>query len=109
MTHTPDLFEARAQGDAGILHSQVRAEHDSPGFTERAAKFAYTLLTAYGPMTGERLVDKCRALGFAPPDDRAFGAVIKWMLRRNMIRQEGWADRAKGHGTGGARVWMALP
>lgn len=107
MTDQLALDFARAQGELGIAASQIRAEIVDPGFTERAAKFAYTLLCAHGPMTGEQIVDRCRALGFTPPDDRAFGAVIKWLLRRSMIERVGTGPRLKGHGTAGASVWRA--
>jgi len=98
---------AQRLGEHAMLRTQIRAENAEPGFTERAADFIAWYLRARGPTPGELLTDLCKAHGIKPPDDRAFGPVFKSLLRRGEIRQAGWCERRKGHGTGGGRVWEA--
>jgi hypothetical protein len=98
---------AQRLGQHAMLRTQVRAEHAAPGFTTRAADFILGYLRDCGPTPGELLTDLCKARGMRPPDDRAFGAVFKMLANRGEIRQCGWTERRKGHGTGGGRVWEA--
>ena len=104
MTQQMTLDWARQQGDAGILRAQVRAENAAPDFTRRACAYALTLIATRGPMSGEDIVDACRAAGYCPPDDRAFGAVFKLALREG-ARVVGLASRRKGHGSSGGKVY----
>lgn len=104
MTQQMTLDWARQQGDAGILRAQVRAENAAPDFTRRACAYALTLIATRGPMSGEDIVDACRAAGYCPPDDRAFGAVFKLALREG-ARVVGLAPRRKGHGSSGGKVY----
>jgi len=94
-------------GEHAMQRTQIRAEHAEPGFTQRAADFILGYLTDCGPTPGELLTDLAKAKGIRPPDDRAFGAAIKMLVRRGQIRQAGWCERTKGHGCGGGRVWEA--
>ena len=98
---------AQRLGDHALVATQVRAEHAAPGFTVRAAEFMLSYLRDCGPTSGELLTDLCKAKGITAPDDRAYGAAFKSLARREAIRQCGWCERRKGHGTGGGRVWEA--
>lgn len=104
MTQQMTLDWARQQGDAGILRAQVRAENAAPDFTRRACAYALALIATRGPMSGEAIVDACRAAGFTPPDDRAFGAVFKRALREGAT-VIGQCARRKGHGSAGGKVY----
>lgn len=104
MTQQMTLDWARQQGDAGILRAQVRAENAAPDFTRRACAYALALIATRGPMSGEAIVDACRAAGFTPPDDRAFGAVFKRALREGAT-VVGYAPRRKGHGSAGGKIY----
>ena len=76
-------------------------------FRDAAEAHILTVL-AQGPATGESLTTACRDAGIVPPagmDDRAFGPVYRRLAQSGRICQVGTANRAKGHGTGGARVW----
>lgn len=73
-----------------------------------AAEGHILAVLAQGPATGESLTTACRDAGIVPPggmDDRAFGPVYRRLAMSGRIHQVGTANRAKGHGTGGARVW----
>jgi hypothetical protein len=95
-------------GEHARQRAQMRAENAEPGFTERASDWILWYLRAKGePVPGEMLTDLCKAHGIKAPDDRAFGAVYKMLVGRNLIRQAGWCERRKGHGCGGGRVWEA--
>jgi hypothetical protein len=59
-------------------------------------------------MTSEDAIDAAMSHGYRPHDARAFGTVIRGLARRELIRCCGYADRRKGHGTSGARVWEAV-
>ena len=98
---------AQRLGEHAMQKTQMRAENDRPGFTLRAGDFILAYLKAQGPQAGELLTDMAKAAGHVPPDDRAFGAVYQSLARRKLIRQAGWCERRKGHGTAGGRVWEA--
>jgi len=98
---------AHRLGEHAMQRTQIRAENASPGFTLAAADYILCYLRDCGPTPGELLTDLCKARGMRPPDDRAFGAVYRLLVRRGEIRQAGWCERTKGHGCGGGRVWEA--
>ena len=98
---------AHRLGECRMRDTQIRAENAAPGFTQRAADFMLGYLRDCGPTPGELLTDLCKARGMRPPDDRAFGSVFQMLARRKQIKQTGWCERRKGHGTGGGRVWEA--
>jgi hypothetical protein len=95
------------QTDRAILGVQIAAERDDPGFTLRAGDVIVRLLRNYycSGMPGETLVEMARLLGCRPKDDRAFGPVFQSLVRRGLIRQVGWCERRKGHGSPGGRIW----
>lgn len=73
-----------------------------------AAESHILRVLAEGPATGEQLTTACREAGIVPPggmDDRAFGPVYRRLAQAGRIHQVGVANRAKGHGSAGARVW----
>lgn len=85
------------------------AERERPGFTDDAADFiAGYLRRRAEPLPGELLVDVAQQAGFVPRDARAFGPVFQLLTRQRRIRQCGWCDRRKGHGSGGGRMWEAV-
>lgn len=99
--------EAREQGAVAAEACEGAAERkgfDSAG----AAKFMHDWLVRHGPTSGEALVNLAKGAGFVPPDDRAFGGTFARLIHRKLIRQVGTAEREKGHGTAGARVWEAV-
>ena len=58
---------AQRLGEHAMQRSQMRAENDQPGFTERAVDFILWYLRARGePMPGEMLTDLCKAHGIVP-------------------------------------------
>lgn len=98
---------ARAVGeDLGELCAS-KAERVTGFDREGARKFILGELVRHGQMTGEALTDSAKAAGYRPHDDRAFGAVFGALVKRGLIRTIGYATRVKGHGTGGARIWVA--
>jgi hypothetical protein len=82
-----------------------RAERERKNFSTDAQRLMLDALTENGPMTGEQLVDACKAAELRPADDRAFGSVIGQLSRKRLIRCVGEAQRKKGHGTRGASIW----
>ena len=101
------------------LAPPVRRDDDTAALLERierragiafrdAAEAHIVSVLAQGPATGEVLTTSCRDAGIVPPggmDDRAFGPVYRRLAQSGRICQVGTANRSKGHGTGGARVW----
>jgi len=69
-----------------------------------ARSYVLTLLAA-GPQSGETLTDACKAAGFIPHDDRAFGQVYYGLKKAGLIRVIGQGERSKGHGTTGLNIW----
>lgn len=87
-----------------------RAERVSDFDVQGAKRFILGWLARYGRQSGEQLVDAAIAHGFRPHDGRAYGAVFQQLVREERIRCVGTAERRKGHGTAGARLWeLALP
>lgn len=82
----------------------MRAE----GFSAAAARFMAVRLFEDGPTPGEALVDAARAAGYAPRDDRAFGAVFKMLLRWG-VKVVGTCPRRKGHNSAGGKVYGIQP
>jgi hypothetical protein len=106
MSDQPDLFPrtlGQVAGEACEAKAQKVAEFDSHG----ASAFILVMLDQYGKTTGEMLVDAAIRNGFKPHDARAFGPVFARLARNKLIRCVGIGQRAKGHGTAGARIWEA--
>jgi hypothetical protein len=91
--------------DAAMAQVAARAEpiFDAAG----AARFILAYLQHYGPTAGEVLTMACKADGFIPHDDRAFGPVYFALVRRGQIAKVGTVKRLRGHGTAGGNVWEA--
>lgn len=77
----------------------------SPDFLERAAAFVEQTLRERGASSGEVLVSLCELAGIRSTDSRHFGAVLRRLSARGVIECCGYCERAKGHGTAGARLW----
>lgn len=99
---------ARAIGEEAAQACTDKAERVADFDGEGARTFVLGWLRRHGPMSGEALTDACKAHGFRPHDDRAFGAVFGVLVRRNEIRCVGSCERTKGHGTAGGRVWAVV-
>ena len=102
----PPQPPVRRHDDTAALLERIERR---AGIAFRDAAEAHILTAlAQGPATGESLTTACREAGIVPPggmDDRAFGPVYRRLAQSGRIAQVGTANRAKGHGTGGARVW----
>ncbi len=96
--------------EAGAVAAEACAgAAERRGFdTEGAAAFILEFLRRTGPASGESLTNQAKAAGFTPGEDRAFGAVIARLSRRKLIVPDGYARRAKGHGSAGATIWRAI-
>lgn len=99
---------AREQGEAAANACVEKAERVAQFDADGARTFVIGWLRRHGQMSGEALTDACKAHGFRPHDDRAFGAVFGVLVRRNEIRCVGSCERTKGHGTAGGRVWTVV-
>lgn len=107
-TTTMDLFSAREEGERAAQACVAKAERVTEFDGERAREFVLAHLGAHGAQSGELIVNAAKKAGHIPHDDRAFGAVFGVLSRRSRIRVVGTCDRAKGHGTAGARVWALV-
>lgn len=111
---TPAIEQAR---DAALERVAAAAEPERapddppvPPFGVRARARILLELAERGPASGEALVLACRANGVLPrKDDRAFGPVFAGLVRDGLIHQVGECLRARGHGTGGGRIWAKKP
>lgn len=110
MSSQLSLFDAaptpspRELGDLAATACLSHAE--SHGFdSAAAAEWIIEYLCREHEATGEQIVDDMKAAGHVPHDDRAFGSIIGTLARRKRIVCVGFANRRKGHGTSGARVW----
>lgn len=68
-------------------------------------RFFIDYLSKHGQASGEDLTDAAKNAGYVPHDDRAFGPIFASLARSRIIRVLDFAERRKGHGTSGARVW----
>jgi hypothetical protein len=100
---------ARKVGEAQMQLAFDAATSADPGFGERAYAFIVAHIreqaARLGPIPGEQVTLAARAVGIAPADDRAFGAVYAKAIRRGDIRVAGFCARARGHGTAGGRLY----
>jgi hypothetical protein len=102
MTHQLDWLTATRARDEALERCE-RVTSDA--FRDGASRCITAYLGAHGPQSGELLVEKCKAFGYVPTDDRHFGVVLKKLVAQGKIRCVGYVMRAKGHGTAGGRVW----
>lgn len=100
---------ARQNGEQMSLLCEEKAVRSANFDSHGAARFVYRWLQQQGPCSGEVLVNLAIENGFRPHDARAFGGVFARLSRSQMIRCIGTLERAKGHGTAGARLWEATP
>lgn len=111
MNFMPLPFDAlpppvRRRDDTDVLLERIE-RRAGMAFRDAAEGHILTVL-AQGPATGESLTTACRDAGIVPPwgmDDRAFGPVYRRLAMAGRIHQVGTANRSKGHGSAGARVW----
>ena len=99
------LFAHRSTGVAAAEACAAKAERTAVFSTAEAKAAVLELLADGRPRTGEELVDHCLRLGIVPHDQRAFGSVFRSLSGAGRIVAVGNAERKKGHGTSGARVW----
>lgn len=98
------IFAAAKAGQAAAAACTAKAA--AAGFDTASARAAVLELLADGrARSGEEIVDHCLRLGLVPHDQRAFGAVFGKLSRDGRIEAVGFAERRKGHGTSGAKVW----
>lgn len=95
-----------ADGSRGAFACLKKADSVATWSKERAVSaIVGALSSSCRGMTGEEIVDACVEQGIKPHDQRAFGPLFSRLSRSGVIRCVGYAPRAKGHGTAGARVW----
>jgi hypothetical protein len=96
----------RRVGQAAGEACAAKAEKTTNWDREQAKAEVMRFLGSIGrPASGEEIVNHCTAAGLVPHDARAFGPVIGGLARAGRIEAVGFAARAKGHGTAGARLW----
>lgn len=94
---------ARHAGEEAMTACADKAGDD---FASKAREFAIKYLTTHLRASGEVVTDAAKAAGIVPPsNDRAFGNVYKKLANDGVIVFDGYTERYKGHGTGGAKVW----
>lgn len=103
--HQLDMLDAIAAGEAGMAQSLGAATRRDPEFANRAEEAILHHLRVVGQCSGEVLTDIARARGAIAPDDRAFGAVYRRLLRARRIVVVGFTARSKGHGSQGAKLY----
>ena len=103
---TPDLDQAHILGREGM---EIVEENAGETFGVQARACIPAILKATGrDMTGEDIVDVCKAVGIQPHDDRAFGPVFKALAGDGVILNTGYTTRRKGHGANGTVIWKLL-
>jgi hypothetical protein len=97
------MRQARATGQAAQKLATARAEREVSDFSARA-QVAILAKLAAGPASGEACTDYVQqTVGFK--DGRCLGSLYRSMRLRGLIHVVGACDRAKGHGTGGGKVY----
>lgn len=82
-----------------------KAERTTDFDSEAAQEAALEYLAIHGPTRGEVIVNALKRQGHSGHDDRCFGSVFSALSKRELIRCVGYAEREKGHGTSGGRIW----
>lgn len=103
-----DFSAPREAGREAADRCADKAEKVADWDREGASKFILSQLHRHGQMSGEKLTDAAKSVGFRPHDDRAFGSIYQTLVRKNLIRCVGYCEREKGNGTAGGRVWSAV-
>lgn len=91
--------------DVLLAAVEAKANADTTGFSNAAARFILRYLAEHGATSGEKVTDAAKDAGIRPMDDRHFGPVYRRLARLGVIRKTGHAPRAKGNGSGLAPVW----
>ncbi len=100
---------ATAAGVSAMQACAAKGEELISDFCIEDARAEVVRLLASGDMTGEALVDRCKAAGHRPHDDRAFGMVFAGLSAAGEIYRISSEPRRKGHGTNGAVLWSLRP
>jgi repressor of nif and glnA expression len=78
-----------------------KAESTTDWDTERAVIMALEVLKEHGRLDAENVVLEVKARGMVPHDDRAFGAMFKMLIHRQLCQRVGQTTRRRGRGTAG--------
>ncbi len=101
----PPLAQARAAGQAAQELATARAEREEPDFRARAVAAILERLKQ-GPASGEALTDYVKASGLTlARNGKELGSYYCRLRKSGAIHVVGPCDRAKGHGTGGGKVY----
>lgn len=87
-----------------VAMAQVQA-NAGPCFTARALRYVPEYLRKHGEASGEEISAACVEAGIKPHDLRAFGPVMKTLLKDQLIQRVGFCIRKRGHGTSGGSVY----
>ncbi len=104
MNQQLELPAARQAGKHAAQLATERAEHEAPGFGERARALILERL-GQGPASGEDCTDYCASKGLQFADGRALGSIYSSLRRAGLIEPAGFCARRRGHGTAGGIVW----
>ncbi|MGE3278046.1 MAG: hypothetical protein AB7O67_23285 [Vicinamibacterales bacterium] len=96
----PNLERARRAGQVAAERAGQHAEDARRGWLDRAAALVTTFAQAHGLFLLEdaRLFAERQGLP-APPDKRAWGAVVQMLARRRVLVRDGYAPAASSHGS----------
>lgn len=91
-----DFEAARRRRDEGAANAAAHADRVNPNWSGDAAHFLYGFLKRTSvPFLTEQVVAEAKAANFpAPPDGRAWGAVIQRAHRARQIEKAGYAAAA---------------
>lgn len=99
---------ARKLGECGAQVALDLANQRDPQFGAKAYAFIVRhIRSRRAPVSGEDVTLACRDAGIRPHDDRAFGSIYAKAIRAGDIRAVGFCARKRGHGTAGARLYVA--
>lgn len=90
---TPSMRAAKAR-DRGIRRAVEHADRVKSEWSKRAIE---SLLPIIARQTGSFLFEDLIAEVEAPPDKRAFGAVVRELARMKVIRKVGYAPARTSH------------
>ena len=82
-----------------------KAEATTNWDTEIAVAIALQVLREHGQLDAENIVVEVKERGLVPHDDRAFGAMFRALLNRQLCQRVGQTTRRRGRGTGGNWIY----
>lgn len=88
------------QGSTAVFEKAIKLNWDIEGARQHVLN-----VLKDGPLSGETLTDSCKAAGYVPHDDRAFGQVYYKLKKTGAIEIVGTGNRTKGRGTSGLNIW----